>query len=98
VLLPVVVKVLVVIKVLAVVKVPVLVVVKVLVAVKVLVFVKVMFIIFFYNYFLYPGTRRVRFSALGIFTLCTLFGRVPGFEPEMLRLQPGVLPLSYTHP
>ena len=36
-----------------------------------------------------------------IFTLCTLqyllFGRMPGFEPELLRPQPGVLPLSYTH-
>ena len=29
------------------------------------------------------------------------FGRVPGFEPELLRRQPGVLsptPMSYTHP
>ena len=32
------------------------------------------------------------------FTLCTIFGRIPGIEPELLRLQPGVLPLSYTHP
>ena len=26
------------------------------------------------------------------------FGRMPGFEPKLLRLQPGVLPMSYTHP
>ena len=33
-----------------------------------------------------------------IFTLCTIFGRMPGFELELLRQQPGVLPMSYTHP
>ena len=30
--------------------------------------------------------------------LCTIFGRVPGIEPELLQPQPGVLPMSYTHP
>ena len=30
--------------------------------------------------------------------LCTIFVEKPEFEPEMLRLQPGVLPKSYTHP
>ena len=28
------------------------------------------------------------------FTVCTVFGRMPGFEPEVLRPQPGVLPIS----
>ena len=37
-------------------------------------------------------------SAPRIFTLCTIFGRMPGIEPELLRPQPGVLPMSYTHP
>ena len=31
-----------------------------------------------------------------VFTLCTIFGRMLGFEPELLmQLQPGVLPMSY---
>ena len=34
----------------------------------------------------------------GIFTLCTIFGKMPEFEPELLQPQPGVLPMSYTHP
>ena len=38
---------------------------------------------------------------LGIFpiqyTVCTVLAGCHGFEPEMLRLQPGVLPMSYTH-
>ena len=38
------------------------------------------------------------YTVPGIFTLCTIFGRTPGFEPMLLRLQPGVLPISYTHP
>ena len=33
-----------------------------------------------------------------IFTLCSIFGRIPGFEPELQRPQPGVLPMSFTHP
>ena len=28
----------------------------------------------------------------------TVFGRMPEFESELLRPQPGVLPISYTHP
>ena len=36
---------------------------------------------------------RVPFSVLGLFTLCTIFGRILGFEPQL-----GVLPISYTHP
>ena len=31
-------------------------------------------------------------------TFFTLFGRMPGSEPELLRPQIGVLPMSYTHP
>ena len=42
---------------------------------------------------LFPGSRRVR-SLSCVFTICTIFGRMPGFEPEWLRLQSGVLPLS----
>ena len=34
----------------------------------------------------------------GFFTLCTIFGRMPGIEPELLRPKPGVLQLSDTHP
>ena len=30
-----------------------------------------------------------------VLSLCTRCGRMPGFEPELLRLQPGVLPMSY---
>ena len=33
-----------------------------------------------------------------ILTLCIIFGGMPGFKPEILRPQPGVLPMSYTHP
>ena len=46
--------------------------------------------------FLFPGLGG---SALHpeIFTLCTIFGRMPGIEPELLQPQPGVLPMSYTH-
>ena len=32
------------------------------------------------------------------FILFTIFGRMPGFEPELLRPQLGVLPMSCTHP
>ena len=32
------------------------------------------------------------------FTLCTIFGRIPEFKLELLRLQPGVLSMSYSHP
>ena len=47
-----------------------------------------------YNFFL----PRVLFTVPGGFTLCTiLVGRMPEFEPELLRLQPCVLPMSYTH-
>ena len=55
--------------------------------------------------FLSPGLWRVR-SPSRVFTLCTIFGRMTGFEPELLRPQPGVLPilnelhtsLNYTRP
>ena len=47
---------------------------------------------FYKKLFLFPGFRRVR-SPSRVYTLCTIFGRMPGFEP-----QPGVLPMSYTHP
>ena len=36
---------------------------------------------------------RVPFTAVGV----TIFGRMPGIELELLRPQPGVLPMSYTH-
>ena len=41
--------------------------------------------------------RRVR-SPPRDFTLCTIFGRMPGIKPKLLQPQPGVLPMSYTHP
>ena len=47
----------------------------------------------FLKLFLFPGSRT---PSRG-FTLCTIFGRMPGIEPELLRPQPGVLPMSYTH-
>ena len=54
-------------------------------------------IFFFFKLFLFP---RLGGSALRpkIFTLCTIFGRMLGIEPELLRTQRGVLPMSYTHP
>ena len=48
----------------------------------------------FKKLFLLPGSRILR---PGFYTICTIFGRMPGFEPELLQLQPGVLPMSYTH-
>ena len=49
---------------------------------------------FFVEIFLFLGSRTPSQD----FTLCTIFGRMPGIEHELLRPQPGVLPLSYTHP
>ena len=34
---------------------------------------------------------RVPYSIMGFYALCTMFGRMPGFEPKLLRLEPGVL-------
>ena len=45
------------------------------------------FLFIFLNNFLVPRFR----SPSWVFTLCTIFGRMPGFEPELLRLQPGLL-------
>ena len=43
---------------------------------------------------------RLPNSVPGLFIryICTIFGRMPGIEPELLRLQPDVLPMSFTHP
>ena len=41
---------------------------------------------------------RTLFMVPEIFTLCTIFDRMLGIEPELLPPQPGVLPMSYTHP
>ena len=44
---------------------------------------------------------RVPFTVLAVFTLLyvhTVFGRMPRFEPELMRLQPVVQPMKYTHP
>ena len=35
-------------------------------------------------------------SVLGFYFMYNI-GRMPGFEPELLQPQPGVLPISYTH-
>ena len=51
------------------------------------------FIYFFKNSF----CSQVPVLRPGGFTLCSIFGRMPGIEPELLRPQPGVLPMSYTH-
>ena len=32
------------------------------------------------------------------YEVAKIFGRMPGIEPELLRPQPGVLSMSYTHP
>ena len=54
-------------------------------------------ILFFYSFcsqvFKGWSTLRPRF-----FTWCALFGMMTGLELKMLRFQPGVLPVSYTHP
>ena len=55
------------------------------------------FFVFFLNYFCTRG-QGGSVSPPQVFYFMYIIGRVPGFEPEMLRLQPGVLPLSYTHP
>ena len=54
----------------------------------------------FLELFLFLGSSKDRSPSRDFsdFTLCTIFGRRPGFEPELLRLQQGVLPMSYTHP
>ena len=44
--------------------------------------------------FLFSGLRRVCSSS----QVFTIFGRIPGFEPELMRPRPDVLPMSYTHP
>ena len=49
---------------------------------------------FFIKLFLFPGSALRPKN----FTLCTIFGRMPGIEPELLRPQTGVLPMSFTHP
>ena len=46
--------------------------------------------------FLFPGLRRVR-SPSRVLLLYTIFGRMPGFEPELLRPQPGC-GTQNTHP
>ena len=46
---------------------------------------------FFYYYYFVP---RVPYTVLGFFTLFTIFGRMPGFEPELLRPQAGVQPTT----
>ena len=52
--------------------------------------------VFFYNSFCSQGLGGSALP-LEIFTLCTIFGRMPGTELELLRPQPGVLLMSYTH-
>ena len=51
----------------------------------------------FLKLFFSQDFRRIP-SLFRVFTLCTKFGGVLGFEPKMLQPQPGVLPMSYTHP
>ena len=51
-----------------------------------------------YFYFFNSFVPRAPNTVPGIFTLFTIFGRMPGIAPELLQPQPGVLPMSYTHP
>ena len=45
-----------------------------------------------------PRVKKGPLSVLGFYSMyCTIFGRMPGFEPDLLRLKPGVLPMSITH-
>ena len=50
------------------------------------------------NIFFELFVPRVPYTVPEIFTLFSIFGRMPGFEPELLRPQPGVLPMRYAHP
>ena len=52
---------------------------------------------YFFKTLFVPRVRRVC-SPPQDFILCTIFGRMLVIEPKLLRLQPGVLPMSYTHP
>ena len=54
--------------------------------------------IFFFKLFLFPGLRNVPLSSPRFLLYIQNFGRMPGIEHELLRPQPGVLPMSYTHP
>ena len=50
---------------------------------------------FFSSYFLFLVPRRVRSQSFLLYFKYNI-GSMPGFEPEMLRQQPGVPPMSYT--
>ena len=50
---------------------------------------------FFSSYFLFLVPRRVRSPSFLLYFKYNI-GSMPGFEPEMLRQQPGVPPMSYT--
>ena len=51
-----------------------------------------------YQFFLSRGYRGSALHPIGYVYFMYSFDRIPGFEPGMLRLQPGVLPMSYTQP
>ena len=55
-----------------------------------------LFLYFFNTLFLFPRLRRVRSPPREFyFKYSTIFGRMPGIEPELLRPQPGVI--CYSH-
>ena len=47
--------------------------------------------------FKYSFCSQVPVLRPGFYTLCIIFGRMPGFEPELLGLQPGVLPVPHSY-
>ena len=56
--------------------------------------VKIYNIYFFFNSFC-PSVMEGPLFVLGLYFMYCI-GRMPGYEPELLRPQPDVLPLSYT--
>ena len=56
------------------------------------------FFIFNFVSLFVPKDMEVSLSAPRFYFVFTIFGRMPGIEPELLRPQPGMLPMSYSHP
>ena len=54
----------------------------------------------FYISFFVPRIKEGPLSVPGfsLHMYKRVFGKMPRFEPELLRRKPGVLPMSYTHP
>ena len=52
---------------------------------------------YYYYYFINSFCSQGPVHRSWVFTLFTMLSSMPGFETELLRPQPGVLPMSYTH-